>query len=262
MPQASGPGRLRHAGDRIGAVVVAAGNSTRMKGVDKVFTPLLGVPLVAYSLDQLECFPAVAEIVLVLSPDSLGQGQVLVHDRGYRKVSDVCAGGERRQDSVRCGLERLADCRWVIVHDGARPCLDQGILQRGMTAVQECGAAVAGVPVKDTIKQVSAQGQITGTPDRDTLWAAQTPQIFEYDLLWEAHQRCTQPFTDDGAMGESLGHPVKMFLGSYETLKVTQTEDLAVTEHFIKPPRSLGGRKGQHFLQERVPHTLPKEPNP
>ena len=243
MAQASGPGRRQPPSSqptnrRVGAVVVAAGNSTRMKGVDKVFTPILGVPLVAYSLDQLESFPSVAEIVLVLSPGLLDQGQHLLRHRGYQKVSHVCAGGERRQDSVRCGLERLANCRWVIIHDGARPCLDQDILQRGLTAVEECGAAVAGVPVKDTIKLVSPQGQITDTPDRDRLWAAQTPQLFEFAMLWDAHQRCTQPVTDDAAMVESLGHPVKMFLGSYENLKVTTPEDLAVAETYLRPPRS------------------------
>ena len=237
MVQASGPSHRQHSDSRVGAVVVAAGKSTRMNGVDKVFTLILGVPLVAYSLDQLEAFPSVAEIVLVLSPDSLDQGQDLLRLRGYQKVSHVCAGGERRQDSVRCGLELLAQCRWVIIHDGARPCLDQGILQRGLTAVEDCGAAVAGVPVKDTIKQVSPKGDITGTPDRDRLWAAQTPQIFEFALLWDAHQRCTQPVTDDAAMVESLGHPVKMFLGSYENLKVTTPEDLAVAETFLKPQR-------------------------
>ena len=244
MAQVSGPGRRRQPSSRpskrrVGAVVVAAGKSNRMQGVDKVFTPILGVPLVAYSLDQLELFPSVAEIVLVLSPDSLDQGQDLLRHRGYQKVTHVCAGGERRQDSVRCGLEHLANCRWVIVHDGARPCLDQGILQRGLTAAEECGAAVAGVPVKDTIKLVSAQGQIMDTPDRDRLWAAQTPQFFEYALLWDAHQRCTQPVTDDAAMVESLGHPVKMFLGSYENLKVTTPEDLAVAESYLRP-RKLG----------------------
>ena len=242
MAQASGSGRRQHLSSqptnrRVGAVVVAAGNSTRMKGVDKVFTPILGVPLVAYSLDQLESFPHVAEIVLVLSPGSLDQGRHLLRHRGYQKVTHVCGGGERRQDSVRCGLERLANCRWVIIHDGARPCLDQDILQRGLTAVEECGAAVAGVPVKDTIKLVSPQGQITDTPDRDRLWTAQTPQLFEFAMLWDAHQRCTQPVTDDGAMVESLGHPVKMFLGSYENLKVTTPEDLAVAETFLRSQR-------------------------
>lgn len=246
MAQASGSGRRqppssRPSNRRVGAVVVAAGKSTRMNGVDKVFTPILGVPLVAYSLDQLESFPSVAEIVLVLSPDSLEQGQELLRHRGYRKVSHVCAGGERRQDSVRCGLEQLANCQWVIIHDGARPCLDQGVLQRGLTAVEEYGAAVAGVPVKDTIKLVSPQGRVTDTPDRDRLWAAQTPQLFEYALLWDAHQRCTQPVTDDAAMVESLGHPVQMFLGSYENLKVTTPGDLAVAETFLRSlkPRIL-----------------------
>ncbi|PKB72226.1 MAG: 2-C-methyl-D-erythritol 4-phosphate cytidylyltransferase [SAR202 cluster bacterium Io17-Chloro-G6] len=234
MAQASGPG-TQLPSRRVGAVVVAAGKSTRMKGVDKVFTPVLGIPLLAYSLDRLESFPSVEEIVLVLSPDSLYQGNDLLRNRGYRKVSHVCAGGERRQDSVRLGLEQLSDCRWVIVHDGARPCLDQGILERGLTAVEECGAAVAGVPVKDTIKLVSPQGEVTGTPDRESLWAAQTPQLFDYDLLLDAHRRCTQPVTDDAAMVESLGHPVKMFLGSYENLKVTTPGDLTIAETFLKP---------------------------
>ena len=219
-------------------MVVAAGNSTRMNGVDKVFTPILGVPLVAYCLDQLESFPYVSEIVLVLSSPSLDRGRDLLSNRGYQKVAHVCTGGERRQDSVRCGLEKLTNCRWVIIHDGARPCLDHGILRRGLAAVEECGAAVAGVPVKDTIKLVSPQGRITDTPDRDRLWAAQTPQLFDYALLWDAHLRCTQQVTDDATMVENLGHPVQMFLGSYENLKVTTPEDLTVAESFLRSQRT------------------------
>ena len=231
---APGTNRRTESGARVGAVVVAAGKSTRMKGVDKVFTPVLGLPLVAYALDLLEAFPPVAEIVLILEPDSLDQGHDFVSRRGYRKVSHVCAGGDRRQDSVRCGLEHLVSCQWVIVHDGARPCLDEGMLQRGMEAVEESGAAVAGVPVKDTVKLVSSQGLVAETPLRDKLWAAQTPQIFRYDLLLDAHQRCTQLVTDDAAMVESLGHPVRMFLGSYENLKVTTPEDLFIAEAFLR----------------------------
>ena len=93
---------------------------------------------------------------------------------------------------------------------------------------------MAGVPVKDTIKVVSPQEVVVSTPDRQGLWAAQTPQIFRYDLLLEAHQRCTESVTDDAAMVESLGHTVKMFLGSYENLKVTTPEDLAVAEVFLR----------------------------
>ena len=205
-----------------------------MGGVDKIFAPILGVPLVAYALDQLEAFPPVNQVALVLDQDSVERGMELVRQRGYRKVSPVCPGGPRRQDSVLRGIEALAPCDWVVVHDGARPCLDLAILERGLKSAKETGAAVAGVPVKDTIKAVSPLQVVLDTPDREGLWAAQTPQIFRYDLLWEAHQRCTETVTDDAAMVESLGHTVMMFLGSYENLKVTTPEDLAVAEFFLR----------------------------
>ena len=224
----------------VGAVVVAAGGSSRMGGVDKIFAPVLDRPLVCFALDQLEAFPPVTEIVLVLDSGSLTQGRELVDARGYCKVTHVCPGGKRRQDSVRSGMDALTPCDWVIVHDGARPCLDLPMLERGLAAVQEAGAAVAGVPVKDTIKVVSDQGAVVDTPDRKSLWAAQTPQIFRYDLLRDAHDRCIEDVTDDAMMLESLGHSVKMFLGSYENLKVTTPEDLILAEAFLKQREPVG----------------------
>ena len=224
---------------RVGAVIVAAGRSTRMGGVDKTFAPILGRPLVAHTLDRFESSSLIDQIVLVLAEDSLEQGLKLVEDRGYKKVAHVCAGGQRRQDSVRNGLELLSPCDWVMVHDGARPCLDDAMLQRGLDAAAECGSAVAGVPVKDTIKLVSSEQMVKDTPDRSRLWAAQTPQVFRYDLLLEAHQTCTQDVTDDAAMVESLGHPVKMFLGAYENIKVTTTDDLVVAETFLKASSNI-----------------------
>ena len=224
--------------DGVGAVVVAAGNSSRMDGVDKIFAPLAGLPGIIHVLDQLEAFPPLQRVAVVVGAGSVDRCQALVDSRGYRKIVGVCVGGARRQDSVRLGLERLAETsaqhpaapEWVMVHDGARPCLDQGILQRGLEAARESGAAVAGVPVKDTIKMVSDQGLVTGTPPREGLWAAQTPQVFRFSLLWDAHQRWESDVTDDAVMVERLGHPVKMFFGSYENLKVTTPEDLAVAE--------------------------------
>jgi 2-C-methyl-D-erythritol 4-phosphate cytidylyltransferase len=201
-----------------------------MGGVDKTFVPVLGKPLVVHTLSHFQASPRVREVVLVLAAEEVARGKQLVREHHLSKVSRVCAGGERRQDSVRNGLEALQPCHWVMVHDGARPCLDQQLLERGLEAVQETGAAVAGVPVKDTIKVVSPQRTVLDTPSRATLWAAQTPQIFRYDLLLEAHQKCTQTVTDDAAMVESLGHPVKMFLGSYENIKVTTPEDLVLVE--------------------------------
>ena len=162
-----------------------------MGGVDKTFAPVLGRPLVAHTLDRFESSSLIDQIVLVLAEDSLEQGLRLIEERGYSKVAHVCAGGQRRQDSVRNGLELLSLCEWVMVHDGARPCLDDAMLQRGLDAAAECGSAVAGVPVKDTIKLVSSEQMVKDTPDRSRLWAAQTPQVFRYSLLLEAHQTCT-----------------------------------------------------------------------
>ena len=204
-------------------MVVAAGSSNRMEGVDKTFAPLLGRPLITHTLDRFEDFPAVSEIALVLARHSVDIGESLVRERGYCKVSRVRAGGSRRQDSVKAGLDALQPCHWVMVHDGARPGLDAALLQRGLDSVTASpdGAAIAGVPVKDTIKVVTPEGQITDTPARETLWAAQTPQIFAYDLLCHAHAQFTGNATDDAMMVEALGHQVTMFLGSYENLKVT-----------------------------------------
>lgn len=220
-------------GSQTSVVVVAAGRSSRMGGVDKTFAPVRGRPLIAHTLARFEESPLVAEVALVLAAEAVSRGKRLVQEYRLSKVSRVCPGGKRRQDSVRNGLEALQPCQWVMVHDGARPCLDRAVLDRGLEAVQETGAAAAGVPVKDTIKVVSPDRLVQDTPSRDALWAAQTPQVFRYDLLLQAHEQCTQDATDDAAMLESLGHPVKMFLGSYENIKVTTPGDLAVVEMLL-----------------------------
>ena len=219
---------------KVGAVIVAAGRSTRMGGVDKTFAPILGIPLIAHTLHRFQLSPRVDQVVLVLAKDSLEQGRKLVQEGGYSKVTSVCSGGRRRQDSVRFGLDLLTACEWVMVHDGARPCFDDPMLQRGLEAAAEFGSAVAGVPVKDTIKRIAENQMVRETPDRAQLWAAQTPQVFRYRTLLEAHKSCNQDVTDDAAMLESLGHPVKMFLGAYENIKVTTADDLLIAEVFLK----------------------------
>ena len=219
---------------KVGAVVVAAGNSTRMGGVDKTFAPILGIPLIAHTLHRFQLSPRIDQVVLVLAKDSLEKGRKLVQDGGYTKVTNVCAGGRRRQDSVRFGLEMLSSCDWAVIHDGARPCFDDAMLQRGLEAAAECGAAVAGMPVKDTIKMTQTNLMISETPDRSLIWAAQTPQIFRFRTLVEAHLASAQDVTDDSAMVENLGHPVKMFLGAYENIKVTTAADLIIAEAFLR----------------------------
>lgn len=217
----------------VGAVIVAAGRSSRMGGVDKTFAPLLGAPLIAHTVERFEAHPLVGEIALALAAESVERGRELAMSRGWRKVTQVCPGGARRQDSVYNGLVALSPCDLVMVHDGARPCLDVATLERGIRAAAEHGAAVAGTPVKDTIKRVSPDLVVEDTPERARLWAAQTPQVFRYELLLEAHRRCDGDYTDDAAMVESLGHPVRMFEGTYENIKVTTAGDLVVAEAFL-----------------------------
>ena len=220
----------------LSVVVVAAGESARMSGVDKIFAAVLGLPLIAHSAQAIESSPLVNKWVLVLPDHRVGLGEDLARRQGWSKLTCVCAGGPRRQDSVRLGLDRLSGSPgcWVAVHDGARPCIDSGLLERGVEAARETGASVAAVPAKDTIKVVSERGMVESTPSRDTLWQVQTPQVFRYDLLLEAHRICRETFTDDAAMVESLGHRVKVFTGSYSNLKVTTVEDLAVAQVYLK----------------------------
>ena len=140
----------------------------------------------------------------------------------------VCKGGERRQDSVLRGLERLGSCDLVVIHDGARPFITPELLDRGIAAALEEGAAIAAVPVKDTIKQSDDCDVVERTLPRDRLWAVQTPQIFDASVIREAHEKVKETVTDDSSMVEAIGHPVKVFQGSYFNIKVTTPEDLTI----------------------------------
>ena len=220
--------------DSVGVVVLGAGESRRMEGTDKVFAPLYHLPVIAHSIRVFNDCPQVLQVVLVLSPPRIEEGRALVTRYGSHKAAEVCPGGARRQDSVRAGLERLTRCAWVMVHDGSRPLVDAKLLARGLDAARETGAAVAAVPAKDTIKVVSEGGLVKETPSRDHLWQVQTPQVFRYELLMEAHRRCDGDYTDDGAMVESLGVPVKVFRGSYGNIKITTPEDLLIAETLMR----------------------------
>ena len=217
----------------LGVVIVAAGRGLRMHGVDKIFALINGMPVIAYSLRTFAAIPQVSRIALVLSEDKVRDARRLATAFGMGKVAATCAGGERRRDSVRAGLEALGDCDWVAVHDGARPLVDKATVTRGLKAALETGAAVSAVPAKDTIKVVSDDGSVRETPPRESLWQVQTPQIFRYEALMQAHEECNGDFTDDASMIESLGSPVKVFMGSYRNVKVTTPEDLAVVEALV-----------------------------
>ena len=214
----------------VGAIVVAAGRSRRMAGVDKTLVELGGRPLISHSLDALHSSEAVGSVVLVLSEDNIELATRLVTETPYPKVTSICIGGVRRQDSVRIGLDMLPEPEWIIVHDGARPLLNAELIARGLSAALVTGVAVAAVPVKETIKAATADMLVTETLAREVLWTVQTPQVFRRDLLAQAHRLVTDDVTDDASMVERAGGKVRLYTGSYDNIKVTTPDDLLLAE--------------------------------
>jgi 2-C-methyl-D-erythritol 4-phosphate cytidylyltransferase len=217
----------------VGAVIVAAGTSQRMAGINKLFAPLKEKPLLAWSVDICQGCSLVQQIVLVLGDEDLVRGRKLKKERGWYKVT-LCSGGARRQDSVRQGLRRIRGCDWVMIHDGARPFLTLSLIEDGLKIAEEVGAAVAAVPVKDTIKLAGYGTLIEETLQRDKLWAAQTPQIFSFDMITRAYEDLATEVTDDAAAVERLGYKVKLYTGDYKNIKVTTPEDLALARIIAK----------------------------
>ena len=220
-------------------VIVAAGTSRRMQGRDKLWTPLIGRITLARTIDVFETSPLISTIVLVTNAERLEETKNLCDDEPWQKVAAIVPGGLRRQDSVRAGLDTLAkiapSCLWVMIHDGARPLIAPTMLEVGLKTAQEHLAAIAAVPVKDTIKQVE-YGLITATPDRSQLWAVQTPQVFSFALIHQAHHApiAEADVTDDATLLERLGYPVAIFPGSYTNLKITTQEDLLIAEALLQ----------------------------
>ncbi len=218
---------------RVGAVVVAAGASQRMQGVDKIFYPLDGMPLIWHSISALLEHPSISDIVLVTSKGNIARAEELVACESSAGSVTVREGGERRQDSVLRGLDSLDDCELVVVHDGARPFISPDLLDRGISGALRDGAAIAAVPVKDTIKMSDSEDMVTQTIPRGRLWTVQTPQVFKTSLLEEAHRQVSEMVTDDASMVEAIGHPVRLFLGSYYNIKVTTPEDLTIANAIV-----------------------------
>jgi 2-C-methyl-D-erythritol 4-phosphate cytidylyltransferase len=208
-------------------VIVAAGTSQRMVGINKVFATLRGRPLLAWSVDTCQEYGLVQQIILVLNDKDLAQGQKLKGERAWSKVA-LCPGGARRQDSVKEGLRQIKDCDYVMIHDGGRPFLTVKLIVDGLKIAHEFGAAVAAVPVKETVKLADNRKWIERTLQRSKLWAAQTPQIFNSDMITKAYENLAVEVTDDATAMERLGYEVKLYMGDYENIKVTTREDLAL----------------------------------
>ncbi|MBN1188808.1 MAG: 2-C-methyl-D-erythritol 4-phosphate cytidylyltransferase [Dehalococcoidales bacterium] len=216
------------------AIIAAAGESLRMNGVDKIMTTLAGKPVLVWSIEAFQSSPLVDRIVLVNSQKTLEPVQCLVIDQKWSKVADVCTGGRRRQDSVAAGLRVLGSCEWVIIHDGARPLVTRELIERGLEAARETGAAAAAVPVTDTVKLAGDDRTVIETLPRRNLWAVQTPQVFRTDILKEAYRQVRGDVTDDAALVEQTGTRVKLYEGSYDNIKITTPRDLAIAEVLMK----------------------------
>jgi 2-C-methyl-D-erythritol 4-phosphate cytidylyltransferase len=211
--------------------VVAAGRSQRL-GRDKLLATLVDRPLLSWTLSALEASPSLSQMVLVVNADNMEAARRLA-DR-FPKVTHVCLGGESRQGSVAAGLAEVAGWEWVVVHDGARPCLTPDLVETGLVAARETGSAIAAVPAIDTVKVVNEAGIVEATPPRPRLWLAQTPQVFRRDILAHAHRHPSTEATDDASLVEALGYRVKVYAGSYDNIKVTTEEDLVTAETILR----------------------------
>lgn len=218
-----------------GAVIVAAGNASRMGGIDKVMAELMGQPMIVRTVRTFQESDVIREIVIVTRPDLIDAIGTLC--AGFDKVKAVVAGGASRQESVSLGLEALSgQVKLVAIQDGARPLISWQVIDRTVRAANTYGAAAPAIPVKDTIKVVRG-GVVVNTPDRSTLQAVQTPQVFDLDLLKGALKKAQQEgaaVTDDCSAVELMGMSVKIVEGDERNLKVTTPLDLAVAKLLLE----------------------------
>lgn len=218
-----------------GAVIVAAGSASRMGGIDKVMAPLGGEPMIVRTVRAFQNCDAIASIVIVTREDLIRPISGLCRDMS--KVTAVACGGSSRQESVHLGLNALPKgTKLVAVHDGARPLVSWQVIDRAVRAANTYGGAAPAIPVKDTIKVVKG-GLVESTPDRSSLQAVQTPQVFDFDLLRGALKKAEEDkaqVTDDCSAVERLGMKIKIVEGDERNLKVTTPLDLKIAELLLE----------------------------
>lgn len=216
-------------------IVVAAGKASRMAGnANKQYIMVGGKPILARTLAIFETCASVDEIIVVIGKDDRDKYETKIGRYGFHKVRAVVEGGDTRQQSVYSGLRAVDDSTGIVlIHDGARPFVEQGVVERCINTAREFGGCCAAVPLKDTIKYVDDECFARKTPDRKRLWAIQTPQVFDYGIILEAHRKALKDGftgTDDAVLAERLGIKIKMVMGSYHNIKITTSEDLLFAE--------------------------------
>ena len=226
--------------NQIIAVIPAAGSGTRM-GLKKAkqFVELYGKPLLAITLNCFQECELVDGIVVVVPEDDMEYCiNEIVNKYKLTKVLKVIAGGKRRQDSVRKGVEAIANsCKWVLIHDGARPLVSSMLISRVIKATKDSRAVITGLPIKESVKEVNGQGRVLRSVNRSNLWLIQTPQIFMYEDIHQAHQNAIkygwQGATDDAFLIEKMEIPITIIEGQEDNIKVTTPEDLKLAQSLI-----------------------------
>lgn len=231
-------GQLQIMTHNVVAIVPAAGIGKRFgPGTNKPFEALAGKPLLVWVLETLESVEEISEIIPVIKAENMEWTAELIEEHRIAKVRRIAPGGRERQDSVYNGLKLVGDGESIVlVHDGVRPLIEPGHIRRALAALVDCDGVVVGVPVKDTVKEVTG-GVVTRTYDRSVLWAVQTPQVFKYSVLRAAYEKARDESfyaTDDSALVERYGGTVRIVQGSYTNIKVTTPEDLPVAELFVR----------------------------
>lgn len=223
------------------AVVTAAGAGERMgTAVAKQFLEIDGRPLLAVTLEKFQHCPEIEGIVVVVPSDAVEYCRTgIIEPQGLTKVVKVVAGGARRQDSVRKGLEASGGSYGlVVIHDGVRPFVDIGLIGRAVEAARRWGAVITALPARETVKQVDEDGLVRGTIDRRHVWMVQTPQVFPYEDIIKAHRRAQEEawddVTDDAMLMERMGIPVKVIEGMEDNIKVTTPRDLALARFILE----------------------------
>lgn len=222
-------------------IIAAAGSGQRMGGIDKILAPLLSLETIGYSLLAFDEAKCTEKIVVVTSDEKIEVMKALINRLQIKTETEVVLGSDSRQKSVKEGLRACKNSDYVMIHDAARPMITASQIDAFYEILKEKKAAALGVKVKDTIKIADINGKILSTPDRNTLFAIQTPQGFDmklYKKAFETAEKQDKEYTDDCQLVEAVGESVYIAEGSYENIKITTPEDLITAENFLKERRT------------------------
>jgi 2-C-methyl-D-erythritol 4-phosphate cytidylyltransferase len=229
--------------NKVVAIVPAAGLGKRFgQEKNKPLHPLLEKPLIIWTLEILQGLEEITEIIPVLKEEDLVSGGEMINEYDIKKIRRIVPGGKERQDSVYNAIKILdEDTSVVLVHDGARPFIEAGLIKRMLRELRDFDGVIAGVPVKDTIKECRINEAedvvVSQTLQREFLWAIQTPQVFDFRKIKDAYEKAVSEkyyATDDAALIERYGGNVRVTMGSYKNIKITTPEDIFIAEALLK----------------------------